>query len=155
MVSLRDRRPGRDQPVEDLNYPDRGRANPTVPPIAVLMRRAILLTALVVSALVPAIAHARASAVALTIKPQWFGSTRQLFVDTSWTPGSAVTTVTLVVTIDGSSLRTMRGKRWVIGRKLFSLDVPGSVRAGAKAKVTVRVRSSAGSAVETATLTLR
>lgn len=120
-----------------------------------LMRRLLLPVLMLAATLVPAFADARSSAIKLNVKPEWFGSTRQLFVDVTWQPKSLETVVTLNVQVDGSSLRTLRGKRWVVGRKLFSLDLPSSVRPGANATVTVRVRSSAGTATQAVDLKLR
>jgi len=120
-----------------------------------LMRRLLLPVLVLAATLAPAFADARSNAIKLSVKPEWFGSTRQLFVDVSWHPRSLETVVTLNVEVDGSSLRTLRGKRWVVGRKLFSLDLPASVRPGASATVTVRVRSSAGTATKAVDLKLR
>ena len=120
-----------------------------------VMRRMLPLVLVLAATLAPAFADARSNALKLNVKPEWFGSTRQLFVDVSWQPKSLETVVTLNVKVDGSSLRTLRGKRWVVGRKLFALDLPSSVRPGAEATVTVRVRSSAGTATQAVDLKLR
>ena len=119
------------------------------------MRRLLLPVLVLAATLAPAFADARSNAIKLSVEPEWFGSTRQLFVDVTWQPKSPETVVTLNVKVDGNSLRTLRGKRWVVGRKLFSLDLPSSVRRGADATVTVRVRSSAGTATQTVDLKLR
>ncbi len=120
-----------------------------------VMRRLLLPVLVLAATLVPAFADARSNALKLSVKPEWFGSTRQLFVDVTWRPKSLETVVTLNVKVDGSSLRTLRGKRWIVGRKLFSLDLPASVRPGANATVTVRVRSSAGTATQAVDVKLR
>ena len=120
-----------------------------------VMRRLLLPVLVLAATLVPAFADARSNALKLNVKPEWFSSTRQLFVDVTWRPRSPETVVTLNVKVDGSSLRTLRGKRWIVGRKLFSLDLPASVRPGAKATVTVRVRSSAGTATQAVDVKLR
>ncbi len=120
-----------------------------------VMRRLLLPVLVLAATLVPAFADARSNALKLNVKPEWFSSTRQLFVDVTWRPKSPETVVTLNVKVDGSSLRTLRGKRWIVGRKLFSLDLPASVRPGAKATVTVRVRSSAGTATQAVDVKLR
>ena len=120
-----------------------------------VMRRLLLPVLVLAATLVPAFADARSNSLKLNVKPEWFSSTRQLFVDVTWRPKSPETVVTLNVKVDGSSLRTLRGKRWIVGRKLFSLDLPASVRPGAKATVTVRVRSSAGTATQAVDVKLR
>ena len=64
------------------------------------------------------------------LRADWIGSTHQIFVDTTWTPKRFETQVTVKISVNGESLRTLQVKRWVIGHKLFKLTVPDSVAAG-------------------------
>jgi hypothetical protein len=113
------------------------------------MRRLVLtLLALVSAALMlTAMPSSAATDTPLTLtklRADWIGSKHQIFVDTTWTPKRFATRVTVKISVNGNSLRTLQVKRWVIGRKLFKLTVPDSVAAGSKARIQVRVRSTAG-----------
>jgi hypothetical protein len=78
------------------------------------------------------------------VRADWFGSTHRIFVDTTWTPKSFETQVTVKISVNGERLSTLRVTRWVIGHKLFKLTVPASVAVGSKALIEVLVRSDAG-----------
>jgi hypothetical protein len=122
------------------------------------MRR-LLLTSVaglaVACALVALPAAAAKPALTVTkVRADWIGSSHRIFVDTSWTPKSLETKVTVKITVDGTTLRTLQVKRWVIGRKLFKLTVPSTVPGGAKARIEVRASSSAGQDRRTVTLDL-
>ena len=113
------------------------------------MRRLVLtLLALVSAALMlTAMPSSAATDTPLTLtklRADWIGSKHQIFVDTTWTPKRFATRVTVKISVNGNSLRTLQVKRCVIGRKLFKLTVPDSVAAGSKARIQVRVRSTAG-----------
>ena len=113
------------------------------------MRRILLTTlALAVTAgiltALPAAAPAKTPMTLTKVRATWFGSTHRIFVDTTWTPKRFATQVTVKISVDGESLRTLRVKRWVIGHKLFKLTVPESMAVGTKARIEVRVRSEAG-----------
>ena len=48
--------------------------------------------------------------------------------------------VTVKISVNGESLRTLQAKHWVIGRKLFQLTVPETVATGSQARIEVRVQ---------------
>jgi hypothetical protein len=110
----------------------------------------MLLTSLVLvatAAILAALPSAAATKTPMTltkVRADWFGSTHRIFVDTTWTPKRFATQVTVKISVNGESLRTLRVKRWVIGHKLFKLTVPESIAVGSKARIEVRVRSQAG-----------
>jgi hypothetical protein len=110
----------------------------------------MLLTSLVLvatAATLAALPSAAATKTPMTltkVRADWFGSTHRIFVDTTWTPKRFATQVTVKISVNGESLRTLRVKRWVIGHKLFKLTVPESIAVGSKARIEVRVRSQAG-----------
>src|SRR3954471_15755268 len=112
------------------------------------MRRMVLTSlALMATALgLTAVPSAPAADRALTVKlsADWIGSKHQIFVDTTWTPKRFQTQVTVKISVNGQSLRTLQVKHWVIGRKLFKLTVPESVAEDSKARIEVRIRSEAG-----------
>jgi hypothetical protein len=99
-------------------------------------------------------AAAKPSLTVTKVRADWIGSTHRIYVDTTWTPKSLATKVTVKITVNGESLRTLQVKRWVIGRKLFKLTVPTTVPGGAKARIEVRANSAAGEDHRTVTLDL-
>jgi hypothetical protein len=112
--------------------------------------RHMLLTLLVLVASASTLAALPSAAAAKTpmtltkVRADWFGSTHRIFVDTTWTPKSFETQVTVKISVNGERLSTLRVTRWVIGHKLFKLTVPASVAVGSKALIEVLVRSDAG-----------
>jgi hypothetical protein len=113
------------------------------------MRRMILTSlALVATApmftAMPSAVAADAPLTLTKLRADWIGSKHQIFVETTWTPKRFKTLVTVKISVNGESLRTLQVKRWVIGRKLFKLTVPDSVGAASKARIEVRVQSQAG-----------
>jgi hypothetical protein len=102
----------------------------------------------------PAAAPAKTPLTLTKLRADWFGSTRKIFIDTTWTPKRFKTAVTVKITVNGNSLRTLQVKRWVVGRKLFKLTVPDSIAAGSKARIEVRVESEAGTDKRTVPLDL-
>jgi hypothetical protein len=121
------------------------------------MRRLLLTSIACLTATCALVALPAAAATPLTVtkvRADWIGSSHRIFVDTSWTPKSLETKVTVKITVNGSTLRTLQVKRWVIGRKLFKLTVPSSVPGGAKARIEVRASSAAGADHRTITLDL-
>jgi hypothetical protein len=74
----------------------------------------------------------------------WSGSTRNIFVDTTWTPKRFETRVQVKFSVNGDPLRTLRVTNWVIGHKIFKLAVPASIASGSKARIDLRVHSEAG-----------
>ena len=92
----------------------------------------------------PLTAGAKTPITLTKVRADWIGSTHRIYVDTFWTPKSLETQVTVKISVNGTSLRTLRVTRWVIGRKLFRLTVPDTVAAGSKARIDVRVSSDAG-----------
>ena len=111
------------------------------------MRRLLLtsIACLATACTLAALPAAAATPLTVTkVHADWIGSARRIFVDTSWTPKSLETKVTVRITVDGKSLRTLQVKQWVIGRKLFKLTVPSSVPGGATARIEVRASSAAG-----------
>ena len=117
------------------------------------MRR-LVLTLLAVPAIAAAPAAAATPLTVTKVRADWIGSTHKIFVDTTWTPKRFETKVTVKISVNGESLRTLQVKRWVIGHKLFTLTVPESVAAGSKARIEVRASSKAGSAHRTISLDL-
>jgi hypothetical protein len=113
------------------------------------MRR-ILVTSFALLATAGTVATATSAAATdapLTVtklSAHWSGSTRNVFVDTSWSPKRFQTRVQVKISVNGDSLRTLHVSNWVIGHKIFKLAVPSSVAAGSKARIEVRVRSEAG-----------
>ena len=113
------------------------------------MRR-MLITSVALLAIVsacvalPLTAGAKTPITLTKVRADWIGSTHRIYVDTFWTPKSLETQVTVKISVNGTSLRTLRVTRWVIGRKLFRLTVPDTVAAGSKARIDVRVSSDAG-----------
>jgi hypothetical protein len=105
-------------------------------------------------AALPSAAAAKTSMTLTKVRATWFGSTHRIFVDTTWTPKRFATQVTVKISVNGESLRTLRVKHWVIGRKLFKLTVPESIAVGSKARIEVRVRSQAGQDLRAVTLGL-
>jgi hypothetical protein len=112
------------------------------------MRRILLTSlALVTTALALTATPSAAATDTLTLtklRADWIGSKHQIFVDTTWTPKRFATQVTVKISVNGQSLRTLQVKRWVIGRKLFKLTVPESVTEDSKARIEVRIHSQAG-----------
>jgi hypothetical protein len=112
--------------------------------------RHMLLTSLALVATAGTLAAAPAAAISkapLTVTKlgaHWSGSTRNIFVDTSWTPKRFETRVQVKISVNGDPLRTLRVTHWVIGHKIFKLSVPSSVAKGSKARIDVRVHSEAG-----------
>jgi hypothetical protein len=105
---------------------------------------ALLATAGTLAA-VPAAADSKASPLTLTkLGAHWSGSTRNIFVDTTWTPKRFETRVMVKISVNGDPLRTLRVTHWVIGHKIFKLTVPASIAKGSKARIDVRVHSKAG-----------
>ena len=109
----------------------------------VLTSLALVTTALALTAM-PSAAATRTPLTLTKLRADWFGSSRKIFIDTTWTPKRFKTAVTVKITVDGNNLRTLQVKRWVIGRKLFKLTVPESVTQDSKARIEVRIRSEAG-----------
>jgi hypothetical protein len=110
------------------------------------MRR-ILVTSFALLATAAALPGAAISKAPLTVTKlgaHWSSSTRNIFVETSWTPKSLETSVQVKISVDGDPLRTLRATHWVIGHKIFRLTVPASVAKGSKARIDVRVSSEAG-----------
>jgi hypothetical protein len=104
---------------------------------------ALLATAGALAAL-PSIAAAKTALTLTKVEAEWLGSSHRIFVDATWAPKRFETQVTVKISVDGTNLRTLRAKHWVIGRKLFKLTVPESIAAGSEARIEVRVRSQAG-----------
>ena len=123
------------------------------------MRR-MLITSVALVAIVSAFVALPLSAGAKTpitltkVRADWIGSSHRIYIDTFWTPRSLETQVTVKISVNGTSLRTLRVTRWVIGRKLFKLTVPETVAAGSKARIDVRVSSDAGTDHRAVTLDL-
>ena len=95
-------------------------------------------------AAMPATAGSKTPLTVTKVRATWLGSSHRIFVDTTWTPKRFETKVTVKISVNGESLRTLQATHWVIGRKLFQLTVPETVAAGSQAKIEVRVHSSAG-----------
>jgi hypothetical protein len=105
-------------------------------------------------AALPATAGSQTPLTVTKVRATWLGSSHRIFVDTSWAPKSYQTKVTVKISVNGDSLRTLQAKNWVIGHKLFQLTVPDTVTAGSKARIEVRVQSQAGNARDHVTLDL-
>jgi hypothetical protein len=113
------------------------------------MRRMLLTLSTLAAAIatltaLPPAAGAKTPLTLTKVSADWIGSAHKIFVDTTWLPKRFETQVTVKISVNGESLRTMRVKRWVIGHKLFKLTVPATVVAGSTARIEVRVRSRAG-----------
>ena len=93
---------------------------------------------------VPASAASKAPLTVTKLGAHWSGSTRNIFVDTTWSPKRFETLVQVKISVDGDPLRTLRATHWVIGHKIFKLSVPGSIARGSQARIDVRVHSEAG-----------
>jgi hypothetical protein len=104
---------------------------------------ALLATAGTVATL-PAAADSKAPLTVTKLGAHWSGSTRKIFVDTTWTPKRFETRVQVKISVNGDPLRTLRVTHWVIGHKIFKLTVPASIAKGSKARIDVRVHSEAG-----------
>jgi hypothetical protein len=102
----------------------------------------------------PAAAGTKTPLTVTKVRADWIGSSHRIFVDTTWTPKSLETKVTVKITVNGAPLRTLQVKRWVIGRKLFKLTVPSTLPDNSKARIEVRANSSAGEDHRTVTLEL-
>jgi hypothetical protein len=96
------------------------------------------------AAAMPAAAISKTPLRVTTLGAHWSGSTRNIFVETTWAPKSLETMVQVKISVNGDPLRTLRVTHWVIGRKTFKLAVPASVARGSKARIDVRVSSDAG-----------
>jgi hypothetical protein len=113
------------------------------------MRR-ILITSFALLAVVcacvalPVTAGAKTPITLTKVRADWIGSSHRIYIDTFWTPRSLETQVTVKISVNGTSLGTLRVKHWVIGRKLFKLTVPDTIATGSKARIEVRVSSDAG-----------
>ena len=113
-----------------------------------------LLAVACVCAAPPAAAGAKTPITLTKVRADWIGSSHRIYIDTFWTPRSLETQVTVKISVNGTSLRTLRVTRWVIGRKLFQLTVPSTVAADSKARIEVRVSSGAGIDHQTVSLDL-
>jgi hypothetical protein len=123
------------------------------------MRRILITSVALVSivltlAALPLSADAKTPITLTKVRADWIGSSHRIYIDTFWTPKSLETQVTVKISVNGTSLRTLRVTRWVIGRKLFKLTVPETVAAGSKARIDVRVSSDAGTDHRAVTLDL-
>jgi hypothetical protein len=117
------------------------------------MRRALLLSLLVLAAAAPA--SAAGPAFTLTAPTaHYLAVDNSLWVKTAWTPPSRATDVTVVVAQGSRTLKTLRAKRWLIGTKTFTLTLPRSLAAGTTLSVRVRASSSAGNAQRTISVPL-
>ena len=118
------------------------------------MRRALLLSLLVLAVAAPA--SAAGPAFTLTAPTvHYLAVDHSLWVKTAWTPPSLATNVTVVVQQGSHTLKTLRAKRWLIGTKTFTLTLPKTLAAGSALSVQVRATSSAGSAQKTVSIPLR
>jgi hypothetical protein len=102
----------------------------------------------------PAAVGAKTPLTVTKVRADWIGSSHRIFIDLAWTPKSLETKVTVKISVNGTNLRTLQVKRWVIGRKLFKLTVPTTVAGGSKARIEVRASSAAGEDHRTVTLDL-
>jgi hypothetical protein len=121
------------------------------------MRRLMLTLLALAGAATAATATPATAASPLTLtklRADWIGSTHKIFVETTWTPKSLATRVTVKISVNGANLRTLQVKRWVIGHKLFKLTVPETVAAGSTARIEVRASSKAGTAQRAISLDL-
>jgi hypothetical protein len=110
----------------------------------ILITSVALLAAVCACVAMPLTAGAKTPITLTKVRADWIGSSHRIYVDTFWTPKSLETQVTVKISVNGTTLRTLRVKRWVIGRKLFKLTVPDTVATGSKARIEVRVSSDAG-----------
>ena len=92
----------------------------------------------------PATAGSKTPLTLTKVRATWLGSSHRIFIDTTWAPKRYETKVTVKISVNGESLRTLQATHWVIGRKLFQLTVPDTVAAGSKARIEVRIHSRAG-----------
>jgi hypothetical protein len=113
-----------------------------------------LVAAVVTLAALPQVAGSKTPLTLTKLRANWIGSSRSIFVDTTWTPKRFETKVTVKITVNGDPLRTLKVKHWVIGHKLFKLTVPASIAAGSKARIEARVQSQAGDDRRAVTLDL-
>ena len=113
-----------------------------------------LVAAVVTLAALPQAAGSKTPLTLTKLRANWIGSSRSIFVDTTWTPKRFETKVTVKITVNGDPLRTLKVKHWVIGHKLFKLTVPASIAAGSKARIEARVQSEAGDDRRAVTLDL-
>ena len=113
-----------------------------------------LVAAVVTLAALPQVAGSKTPLTLTKLRANWIGSSRSIFVDTTWTPKRFETNVTVKITVNGDPLRTLKVKHWVIGHKLFKLTVPASIAAGSKARIEARVQSEAGDDRRAVTLDL-
>jgi hypothetical protein len=102
----------------------------------------------------PVAASAKAPLTVTKVRADWIGSSHSIYIDTTWTPKSLETQLTVKISVNGTKLRTLQVKRWVIGRKLFKLTVPSTLPDDSKARIEVRASSSAGHDGRTITLEL-
>ncbi|MDX6538834.1 MAG: hypothetical protein QOI71_444 [Gaiellales bacterium] len=102
----------------------------------------------------PAGVEAKTPLTVTKVRADWIGSSHRIFVDLAWTPKSLATRITVKISVNGTKLRTLQVKHWVIGRKLFKLTVPTTVVGGSKARIEVRASSAAGEDHRTVTLDL-
>jgi hypothetical protein len=80
------------------------------------MRRALLLSLLVFAVAAPA--SAAGPAFSLTSPSvHYLAVDHSLWVKTTWTPPALATDVTVVVQQGSHTLKTLRAKRWLIGRQ--------------------------------------
>ena len=113
-----------------------------------------LVAAVVTLAALPQVAGSKTPLTLTKLRANWIGSSRSIFVDTTWTPKRFETKVTVKISVNGDPLRTLKVKHWVIGHKLFKLTVPASIAAGSKARIEARVQSEAGDDRRAVTLDL-
>lgn len=102
----------------------------------------------------PATAGSKTPLTLTKVRATWLGSSHRIFIDTSWAPRRFETRVTVKISVNGDSLRTLQARHWVIGHKLFQLTVPETVSARSKARIEVRVESKAGNDRDAVTLDL-
>ena len=122
------------------------------------MRRALLLSLVVLVAAVPAAVSAPAATPAFTLTPptaHFLVVDHSLWVKTAWTPPTRATDVTVVVAQGSHTLKTLRATRWLVGTKTFTLALPKSLPQGATLTVQVRASSSAGTARRTISVPLK
>ncbi len=118
------------------------------------MRRALLLSLLVLAVAAPA--SAAGPAFTLTgPSVRYLAVDHSLWVKTAWTPPALATNVTVVVQQGSHTIKTLRATRWLIGTKTFTLTLPKTLTAGSALSVQVRATSSAGSAQKTISIPLR
>lgn len=118
------------------------------------MRRALLLSLLVLAAAVPA--NAATPTFTLTAPTARFLAVdHSLWIKTSWTPSAKATNVSVVVQDGSHTLKTLRARGWLIGTKTFTLALPKTLPAGTSLRVQVRASSSAGTAQKTISVSLK